>query len=124
MHVEVKRGLSHLSRPKVLRRETLWLNKAMDAAAGGDGIGKKAGNCHRANAPGYWRDGTCNFGAGCVIYVADKACSTLWFINAVDAHIDHGCTWFDPIAWYHFGATNSRHNNIRAAHDGWQILGP
>ena len=53
-----------------------------------------------------------------------QACSALWLINAVDANVDHGCTRFDPIAWYHFGATNGCHNNIRAAHDRWQILGP
>ena len=97
---------------------------AMDiVGTGGDGVGKKASNCHGANATWYWRNRTCNVGAGCRIHIPDKARSTLWFINAVDAHIDHGCTRFNPIAWHHFGATNGRHNNIRAAHDRWQILG-
>jgi hypothetical protein len=96
----------------------------VDAAAGGDGIGKKAGNCHGANASWNGCDSTRNFGAGCVIHIPNKACSALWLINTVDAHVDYGCTRFNPIAWYHFGATNGCHNNIRATHDGWQILGP
>ena len=43
--------------------------------------------------------------------------------DAVNPNVNHGGTFFDPVTFYQFRHTNGSNNNVRAAHNVFDVFG-
>src|SRR5690606_14673828 len=81
-------------------------------------------DCHRSDTAWNRRNRAGLFSSFSIVDIADQTgLAAILARNAVDANVDDGCAFLDPVALDHFWTANSSNQNVGGAADRWQILG-
>ena len=84
---------------------------------------QQAGDSHRTHAARNGGDSTRHLARGSEFNIAYQARRAIFFFDAVDAHIDDGCTRLDPVPLDHLGTSHCGYQDIRLTALAGKITG-